>query len=142
MWREPKPKRALTSTGYGSSSGSSSGSQLAGDGIPRSSKKTCARYLSPVRRTTSDAASRTTAGRRAGPGRKPPARLGRAGRPPAGRPLVGAAEERERRARKDLQVDQRRAVLDVPDVQLDPLLPRHRRAAVDLRPAGDPRLDL
>ena len=34
-----------------------------------------------------------------------------------------------------------RAVLDVPEVELDPLGPRQRRAAVDLRPAGDPRLD-
>ena len=56
--------------------------------------------------------------------------------------LVRAAEQGERRAREDLQVDLRRAVLDVPDVQLDPLLPGQRRAAVDLRPAGDPRLDL
>ena len=35
---------------------------------------------------------------------------------------------------------QRRAVLDVPDVELDALGPRQRRAAVDLRPAGDARL--
>src|SRR5437660_6927888 len=63
-----------------------------------------------------------------------------AGPPPAGRALVGAAEKRERRAREDLQVDQWRAVLDVPEVQLDALLPGQRGPAVDLRPAGDPRL--
>jgi hypothetical protein len=31
-------------------------------------------------------------------------------------------------------------VLDVPEVELDALRPRQRRAAVDLRPPGDPRL--
>src|SRR5262245_401539 len=51
--------------------------------------------------------------------------------------LVRAAEEGERRPGEDLQVDPRRAVLDVPDVELDPVLPRQRCAAVDLRPAGD-----
>src|SRR4029079_19587986 len=65
-----------------------------------------------------------------------------AGTPPAGLALVGAAEEGERRARQDLQVDPRRAVLDVPDVQLDPVRPGQGGAAVDLRPAGDPGLDL
>ena len=39
MSREPKPKRALTSTGNSRSAGSSSGSQLGGDGMPCSSKK-------------------------------------------------------------------------------------------------------
>ena len=34
MWREPKPSRALTSTGNSSSAGTRSGSQLGGDGIP------------------------------------------------------------------------------------------------------------
>ena len=33
-------------------------------------------------------------------------------------------------------------MLDVPEVELDPLGPGERRAAVDLRPAGDPRLDV
>src|SRR5437763_8090019 len=62
---------------------------------------------------------------------------------PATRPaLVRAAEEGARRAREDLQVDERRAVLDVPEVELDPLRPREARAAVDLRPAGDAGLDV
>ena len=34
------------------------------------------------------------------------------------------------------------AMLDVPEVELDPLGPRQRRPAVDLGPAGDPRLDV
>src|SRR5436189_5053975 len=33
-------------------------------------------------------------------------------------------------------------MLDVPDVELDPLVPRQARAAVDLRPARDAGLDL
>ena len=33
-------------------------------------------------------------------------------------------------------------MLHVPEVEIDPLGPRQRRAAVDLRPAGDPRLDV
>ena len=37
--------------------------------------------------------------------------------------LVGAAEEREGCPQQDLQVDAGRAVLDVPDVELDPLRP-------------------
>ena len=32
-------------------------------------------------------------------------------------------------------------MLDVPQVELDPLRPGERRAPVDLGPAGDPRLD-
>src|SRR2546421_10375163 len=56
--------------------------------------------------------------------------------------LVRAAEERARGPQQDLQVDERGAVLDVPEVELDPLRPRELRAAVDLRPAGDPRLDV
>src|SRR5712691_6763026 len=60
--------------------------------------------------------------------------------PATGRALVRAAEERERRLREDLQVEPRRAVLDVPDVQLDPLRPGKRRTAAYLRPAGDARL--
>src|SRR5437588_6332218 len=54
--------------------------------------------------------------------------------------LVRAAEERERRAREDAEVDERRAVLDVPDVELDPFRPWQRGASVHLRPAGDPGL--
>src|SRR5204863_1809144 len=42
----------------------------------------------------------------------------------------------------DLEVERDAAVLDVPQVELDPLRPRQRRAAVDLRPAGDSGLDL
>ena len=37
---------------------------------------------------------------------------------------------------EDAQVEPQRGVLEVPDVELDPLGPRQRRAAVDLRPAG------
>ena len=62
--------------------------------------------------------------------------------PAARRALVRAGEERERRPQEDLQVEPQRAVLDVPDVELDPLRPRERRAAVDLRPAGQARLDV
>src|SRR5262249_46931491 len=40
------------------------------------------------------------------------------------------------------EVDLRRAVVDVPDVELDPVLPRDGGPSVDLRPAGDARLDL
>src|SRR4051812_9528194 len=77
------------------------------------------------------------------PPRAPPPRR-RAGSPapPAGVALVRPGEEGARRARQDLQVDPRRAMLDIPDVELDALIPRHARAAVDLRPAGDPRLDV
>src|SRR5581483_671557 len=62
--------------------------------------------------------------------------------PAARRALVRAAEERERGAREDVQVEQRAAMVDVPHVELDPPLPRERRAAVHLRPAGDARLHL
>ena len=60
MWREPKPRRAFTSTGNGRSSGSSSGSQLGGEGIPlrleeRGARGTCR----AVMRTTSSAGSST-----------------------------------------------------------------------------------
>src|SRR2546423_5282663 len=57
--------------------------------------------------------------------------------PAAGPALVSAAKERARRAQEDLQVEERGAVLDVPEIELDPLGPRELRAAVDLRPAGD-----
>src|SRR5262245_34088740 len=63
-------------------------------------------------------------------------------RPAARAALVCPGEEGERRLGEDLEVDHRRAVVDVPDVELDPVLPRHGRPAVDLRPARDPRLDL
>src|SRR5919199_711547 len=62
--------------------------------------------------------------------------------PATGLALVRAGEERERRPREDLQVEPRRAALDVPDVELDPLVPRQPRAPVDLRPAREPGLDL
>ena len=40
---------------------------------------------------------------------------------------------------EDPQVEPQRRVLEVPEVELDPLGPRQRRAAVDLRPAAQPR---
>src|SRR5439155_22731841 len=62
---------------------------------------------------------------------------------PATRPaLVRAAEEGARRAHQDLHVDERRAVLDVPEVELDPLGPGEPGAPVDLRPARDPGPDV
>src|ERR1700730_6582244 len=62
--------------------------------------------------------------------------------PATGVSLVGAAEERTRRPQHDLRVDERRTVFDVPEVELDPLGPGELRATVDLRPAGDSRLDV
>src|SRR5918998_4122634 len=62
--------------------------------------------------------------------------------PSSRRALVGPAEESERRAQKDPEVDERRAVVDVPDVERDPLGPRQRRASVHLRPSREPRLHL
>src|ERR687887_2433174 len=62
--------------------------------------------------------------------------------PAAGLALVRPREERLRRAREDLQVDPGGAVVDVPAVELDPVLPRQLRATVDLRPARQARLDL
>src|SRR5262245_21316360 len=63
--------------------------------------------------------------------------------PPAARlAFVGAAEEGQRRASEDPRVGARRALLHVPDVELDPVRPRERCTAVDLRPAGDPRPDV
>src|SRR5690348_3324489 len=53
--------------------------------------------------------------------------------------LVRAAEEGGRRAGEDLQVEDRRAMLDVPDVELDPVRPGEGGSAVDLRPARDAR---
>src|SRR5687768_10706088 len=57
--------------------------------------------------------------------------------PAAGFALVGSSEEGERGAQQDLQVDSRRAVLDVPHVELDPILPCQGGSPVDLRPAGE-----
>src|SRR4051794_15649630 len=62
--------------------------------------------------------------------------------PAAGLALVRAREERHGRPGEDLQVDPGRAVVDVPDVELDPVVPRQLRTAVDLRPAREARLDL
>src|SRR4051794_10403909 len=61
--------------------------------------------------------------------------------PATGRALVRAAEERERRLRENLEIEPRRAVIDVPEVELDALGPWQRRATVHLCPPGDPRLD-
>src|SRR5205814_10316620 len=63
-------------------------------------------------------------------------------RPAAGLALVRATEEGERGTREDLQIEPGGTVLDVPNVELDPLGPGQRRAPVDLRPARDPRFDL
>src|SRR5438128_96008 len=63
--------------------------------------------------------------------------------PSAGAALVEArpAEDHRGRAQEDLQVERERAVLDVVEVELDPLRPRQRSAPVDLGPARDPGLD-
>src|SRR5262245_64698811 len=63
-------------------------------------------------------------------------------RPAAGRALVGPPDEGERRADEDQQVGLPVMVAHVPEVELDALRPRQRGAAVDLGPAGDPRLDV
>src|SRR2546421_2842739 len=60
--------------------------------------------------------------------------------PATGLALVRAGEQRQRRPRENFEVDPRRPVLDVPEVELDPLAPGQARATVDLRPAGHPRL--
>ena len=52
-------------------------------------------------------------------------------------PLAG--DQQLDRAGQDPQVQPHAAVVDVPDVQLDPLGPGDRGAPVDLRPAGDAR---
>src|SRR5260221_6106871 len=62
--------------------------------------------------------------------------------PSTGRALVDATEERERCPKQDPEIDRERAVLHVPDVELDALSPRQSRTPVDLRPAGDPRPDV
>src|SRR4051794_3098131 len=74
----------------------------------------------------------TTASHRCGSSTMPTARVA----------LVGPAEERERRAEEDAQIEERRAMLHVPDVEVYPLRPRQLRAAVDLRPPRDAGLDL
>src|SRR4051794_30198773 len=61
MWREPNPCRAFTSNGNETSSGTPFGSHVGGDAMPRSSNRTCARYLSPSRSTISAAGSNTVA---------------------------------------------------------------------------------
>src|SRR5262245_56677206 len=58
--------------------------------------------------------------------------------PPSGRTAVGTPEERERRSQEDREIHAWGAVVDVPDVELDPVRPRERGAAVDLGPAGEP----
>src|SRR4051794_2271018 len=62
--------------------------------------------------------------------------------PAARRTLVRPADERERRPQEDAQVEHRRPVLDVPDVELDPLCPGQGGTAVDLRPPRDSGLHL
>ncbi len=62
--------------------------------------------------------------------------------PAAGRAAVRPAEERQRGAQQDLEIQARRAVLDVPDVELDAVGPWERRATVDLRPARQPRTEV
>src|SRR5664280_870456 len=62
--------------------------------------------------------------------------------PAAARALVGSVEEHQRRAGEDAQIEPERAVFDVPDVQLDPLVPGQGGAPIHLRPAGQPGLDL
>ena len=50
-----------------------------------------------------------------------------------------AAEDHPHGEQQDAQVQAPGAVLDVPEVELDALVPRQLGAAVDLRPAGDAR---
>src|SRR4029079_467923 len=52
---------------------------------------------------------------------------------------AAAAEDVGEGAGEDSEVEARRAVLDVPVVELDPLTPGDPGPAVDLRPSGDPR---
>src|SRR6266536_2433577 len=62
--------------------------------------------------------------------------------PAAGLALVGAAEERQRRLEENREIHPGRAMVDIPDVELDPLRPGDSGPAVDLSPARDPGLDL
>jgi hypothetical protein len=48
-----------------------------------------------------------------------------------------AGDEHPGRQPEDPQIERQAAVLGVPEVELDALRPRQRRAAVDLRPPGD-----
>src|SRR5918996_508969 len=59
-------------------------------------------------------------------------------------PLVEPPSRRQKphRPGQDRQVEAQRAMVHVPDVELDSLLPAQRCAAVHLRPAGDPGLHL
>src|SRR5918994_2905451 len=50
------------------------------------------------------------------------------------------ARQQPRRSSQDPQVETQRAMVHVPDIELDSLLPAQRCAAVHLRPAGDPGL--
>src|SRR5687767_14526124 len=54
-------------------------------------------------------------------------------------PLTG--DDDSYRTQEDPEVEPPRPVLDVPEVELDPLVPAQLRAAVDLRPARQPRAD-
>src|SRR5262245_40469022 len=61
------------------------------------------------------------------------------GAPAAGDAAIRPGEQRQRRADEDLEVEPGRAMVDVPDVELDPLLPWQRRPTVHLRPARQAR---
>ena len=50
-----------------------------------------------------------------------------------------AADDLTQRTAEDLAVEAKGPVVDVPDVQRELVVPRERVAAVDLRPARDPR---
>src|SRR5579884_2878182 len=52
-----------------------------------------------------------------------------------------AAQPHAQRSDDDPQVESQASVLDVPQVELDPLAPGQRRPAVDLGPSGEARLD-
>ena len=85
----------------------------------------------PTSRTTPARPSEARSAPPADPASRPsPPCRGRGRRRPSGRSATGSRRSsRERR------------VLDVPEVELDPLGPRQRRAAVDLRPARHPRVE-
>src|SRR3954469_24091483 len=53
-----------------------------------------------------------------------------------------SGRKQPQRPPKDAKVEARRPVIDVPDVELDPLLPRYARPPVHLCPSREPRLDL
>src|SRR5712672_911640 len=55
---------------------------------------------------------------------------------------AAAGEHEPRRAPEDAGVEGGAAVLDVPDVELDPLLPGNAGTALHLGPPGDPGQDL